>query len=254
MRPDEKAEFLVGQWELDDETLLRARAVLVGQVGQDRVEALLQVRGRGAARPTREPGDPVAHVADDLQADVGVVGHQAFETLFREAAEEALLHALGGQRILGVLTEEGLAEEVPCLPYVDQDFAPVGPHFRELHPTGLDDEHDASLVSLEEDQLTGLILLAPGGLGERLHVPLGQIREEPEVGEADGGRDPRVPAAISSHVQRMPLSSSAPLVVRGRECSRRRFRHGYYSSPRSSSTRARNQVREAGTISTGVCV
>jgi len=52
-----------------------------------------------------------------------VVGGHALEALPGEAAEQAVLCAFGGQRVVRVFTEEGLADEVAGLADVDKDLA-----------------------------------------------------------------------------------------------------------------------------------
>ena len=89
MGADQEAQLFVGERELDHKAGLGARAVLASHRAEYRVEALLEM-GRGEVPdPAREPVDALAHRAHDLQADVGLLSHQALEALPSDAAQQA---------------------------------------------------------------------------------------------------------------------------------------------------------------------
>ena len=133
----EKAQIFVGEWEpMANPSFLEP--MFTSNVYKHTVESILQVCEGHAAYPMCKPVDASAKIFYDLQPDVGMFQDESFEVLPRKAADEHLLHARGGHRIVDFFAEHVFTQEIAGLANIESDLGPIFHELAQLYPANFD--------------------------------------------------------------------------------------------------------------------
>lgn len=134
----EKAQIFVGEWELNGKSLFTFEPMFTSNVYKHTVESILQVCEGQAAYPMCKPVDASAKIFYDLQPDVGMFQDESFEVLPGKAADEHLLHARSGHRIVDFFAEHVFTQEIAGLANIERDLGPIFRELAQLYPANFD--------------------------------------------------------------------------------------------------------------------
>ena len=203
MGADEEADFFVGERKGDGPASGDARSGFARDIDQYLVEAVVEVGLGESADLFREVLNAAREIADDGEADGGVIEDKALEKLALDAAEEGALKACSSHGILAFSEQDILAEPLSGAADVEGEEASFFCDLPELYRARFDEVHTVGAITLAE---------SPGRRRDFCGRSAWRDRPTPRAGHPQRAR----PARSNADGERRP---DQPSPHRGTHCS-----------------------------------